>query len=475
MPPAAVVWFRNDLRLSDNPALVAAAAVGAVIPLYIYDESRLARRLGDASRWWLDKSLRRMAADLAALGAPLVLRRGRAGRVLNELLAETGASSVYWNRVYDTPSVLRDSSIKADLRSRGVGVHSFNGSLLIEPWAVRNKAGEPFRVFTPFWRAARAQIEEAEPFAVPKRLRRVEPTPRSEGLADWQLHPVGPDWSLGFHDWTPGESGAWSRLTAFLAGGAKGYVEARNSPALLGTSRLSPHLHFGEVSPRQVWAATIGAEVMGDIDQNQTDGFLRQLGWREFNHHLGYHFPKMEQEGFNSRFRDFPWRDDPAGVESWRRGRTGFPIVDAGMRELWSTGWMHNRVRMIAASFLTKDLMADWRIGESWFWNTLVDADLANNVSGWQWVAGVGADAAPYFRIFNPVLQGVKFDPQGSYVRHWLPELAGLPDRYIHEPWRAEQSILAEARVRLGVTYPAPIIDHAEARSRALAAYERSV
>ncbi len=473
MPPPAVVWLRNDLRLGDNPALSTAALAGPVIPLYILDETTGTRPLGGAARWWLDKSLRALSADLADRGAPLVLRRGPAEQVLKEVIAEIGAGSVYWNRLYDPSAVCRDGKIKAALRAAGVATSSFNGALLNEPWTVKTGAGGPYRVFTPYWRAARTSADESGPDTTPLRLQGFEASPASDLLDDWRLHPRTPDWSAGFQDWRPGEAGAQAGLASFLSGGVDNYIDVRNLPAMPGTSRLSPHLHFGEISPRQVWAAAKRAVAERSAPPNQIDGFLRELGWREFNHQLGFHFPRMEQDGFNPRFLNFPWRDDPAGAEAWRHGRTGFPIVDAGMRELWATGWMHNRVRMIVASFLIKDLLVDWRVGEAWFWDTLVDADLANNLAGWQWVAGSGADAAPYFRVFNPVLQGEKFDPDGTYVRRWVPELARLPNAHIHKPWRADNDILTAANVRLGATYPAPIVDHAVARDRALAAYGR--
>jgi deoxyribodipyrimidine photo-lyase len=466
-----IVWFRQDLRLADNPALAAAATAGPIIPLFILDETGPGRTPGAASKWWLDKSLRALARDLAARGSPLILRRGRAKGVLEQVVAEAGAAGVTWNRLYDPASVARDTEIKTALRARGLEVRSFNGALLNEPWTIETAAGGPYKVFTPYWRAAAPLAEQAAPG--PDATTFTAPSARvgSAAIDDWGLHPTKPDWSSGFADWRPGEAGAMARLQSFLDDAASAYLDHRNLPALPGTSRLSPHLGFGEISPRQVWAAAKASVLARGAPERHIDGFLRELGWREFNHHLLFHFPHMERDGFNPRFADFPWRDDPAGLEAWRRGRTGYPIVDAGMRELWATGWMHNRVRMIVASFLTKDLMIDWREGESWFWDTLVDADLANNVAGWQWVAGVGADAAPYHRVFNPVLQGEKFDPAGEYVRRWLPELALLPNDCIHQPWRAGPWMGAGAR--RGVTYPVPIVDHAAARQRALAAYEK--
>jgi deoxyribodipyrimidine photo-lyase len=469
--PPTVVWFRNDLRLADNPALAAAAKLGPVVPVYILDDTAPPRPLGSAARWWLEGSLRSLGRDLAARGAPLILRRGPAEAVLKSVIAETGARRAHWNRLYDAGSIARDAALKSGLRERGLQVQSFNAALLNEPWTVKTGAGGAYRVFTPYWRAARALADDAVPCPDLGALSAVPGAPGSESLDAWGLRPRDPDWATGFSEWRPGEAGARARLEAFLAGPAADYAEARNVPGRPATSKLSPHLHFGEIGPRQVWAAGVAAKTAGAAAAG-IDGFLRELGWREFNHHLLFHFPNMERDGFNPKFSGFPWRHDTAGLRAWRRGRTGYPIVDAGLRELWATGWMHNRVRMIAASFLVKDLMVDWRVGDAWFWDTLLDADLANNVAGWQWVAGCGADAAPYFRVFNPVLQGEKFDPEGHYVRRWVPELARLPGSCIHRPWTLDRCRLAAAGVQLGVTYPHPIIDHARARDRALAAYE---
>jgi deoxyribodipyrimidine photo-lyase len=477
MQAPSVAWFRSDLRLADNPALAAAASRGTVIPLYILDDGphqdEGGRAMGMASRWWLDGSLRSLARDLAAAGAPLILRRGPASEALSAVIAETGARAVFWNRLYDPASLRRDRRLKADLLARGVDCQSFNAGLLNEPWDIRTASGDAYRVFTPYWRTARTLAEETAPGPATKRLRPAGPV-ASDDIDAWALRPRETGGPTGFDNWRPGEAGALSRLEDFLAADPGAQAEARNRPAASATSRLSPHLHFGEVSPRQVWLAARGAVARGAASDREVEAFLRELGWREFNHHLLFHFPEMARWGLNDRFRDFPWKKDPAGLEAWRRGKTGFPIVDAGMRELMATGWMHNRVRMISASFLVKDLLVDWRHGEAWFWETLVDADLANNVAGWQWVAGCGADPAPFFRVFNPVLQGEKFDPDGDYVRRWVPELARLPNACIHQPWRAGERTLAGAGVRLGENYPAPIVDHAGARLRALAAYETS-
>ncbi|MES2035533.1 MAG: deoxyribodipyrimidine photo-lyase [Pseudomonadota bacterium] len=464
MPLApAIVWLRQDLRLTDNPALAAAAAGGRpVIAVHILDET-----LGGASRWWLDKSLRALAADLEARGSRLILRRGDPALQLGEIIATTGAEAVYWNRLYDKASVARDSEIKSDLKADGVEAVSCNGALLIEPWEVKNGSCEPYRVFTPYWRAARAKIEDCPAHAAPARLATPDRWPDSDRLDDWALHPGKPDWSGGFDIWTPGEAGAEAELTRFLDGRIDAYPEARDIPGVEGTSRLSPHLHFGEIGPRQVWRAV---QTAGGGSASAAK-FLAELGWREFNHHILFHWPDLPTANFKPAFDAFEWRDDDAGFEAWTKGLTGYPIVDAGMRELWATGFMHNRVRMIVASFLIKDLLVDWRRGEAWFMDTLVDADIAQNAANWQWVAGSGADASPFFRIFNPVTQGEKFDPDGVYVRKWIPELARVSSKAIHAPWTATRTDLAGAGVTLGVTYPSPIVDHAVARIRALDSY----
>jgi deoxyribodipyrimidine photo-lyase len=468
MTAPLIVWLRNDLRLDDNPALDAAARSGApVIALYVLDDDSAGEwRMGAASRWWLHGSLAALTQELARLGVALTLRRGRAEFVLEGLIEETGARGVFWNRLYEPWAMRRDSEIKAGLRARGLIAESFNGSLLFEPSQMRNKQGEPFKVFSPFWRACLATGGPPAPLPAPESIA-AAPAPRSDALANWGLLPTKPDWAKGLREnWRAGETAARARLAAFLAEGVGDYKRARDFMAEAGVSRLSPHLHFGEVSPRRVWAeATAQA---GDAGLP----FLRELGWREFCHHLLVAFPDMPERPLDKRFDGFEWRDDPAAFRAWTRGATGYPLVDAAMRELWLTGYMHNRARMVAASFLVKHLLIPWREGERWFWDTLVDADLANNSGGWQWVAGCGADAAPYFRVFNPVLQGEKFDASGAYVRRHVPELGKLDARWIHRPWEAPADVLRAAGVRLGDTYPRPIVDHAEGRARALAAFE---
>jgi len=470
-----LVWFAQDLRLVDNPALAAAVEAGRpIVPVFVLDdETPGAWRPGAAARWWLHHSLAALSRDLAGLGAPLVLRRGEAATAILDLAAETGAAEVVWNRVYEPAQRLRNERLKADLATAGIRARSFNASLLVEPWELRTTGGAPYQVFSPFWRACRARIEPGPAPPRPRRFAGWTGGARSDALDDWALCPTRPDWAGGLRAaWRPGEAGAGARLAGFLDSALAGYRRGRDRPDQVGTSMLSPHLHWGEIGPRQVWRA-IHAHVAaaGGAADADGDGYLRELGWREFSYHLLFHFPDLPALPLRDRFDDFPWRGTKPAIAAWRAGRTGYPIVDAGMRQLWHTGWMHNRVRMIVASFLIKDLLVPWQTGEAWFWDTLVDADLACNAANWQWVAGCGADAAPYFRIFNPVLQGERFDPEGTYVRAWVPELARLPASHIHKPWLAPDAVLDEAGIRLGETYPTPIVDHGEARRRALDAF----
>ena len=472
MPAGAILaWFRQDLRLADNASLLAAAASGRpVIPVYIHDPAgEDAWPAGAASRWWLHHSLLRLDASLRALGSRLVCRGGPSLEALLQLARESGAAAVHWNRRYEPAAIARDTAVKSALRVAGLEARSFPGALLREPATVQNKTGGPFQVFTPFYHHLLKSGAPADPEPAPATIPAPRIWPESHHLASFQLLPVIA-WDGGLAEsWTPGETGALRALEAFDDRRAARYATARDLPAEPGTSRLSPHLHFGEITPRQVWR-----EVVARHEHERTPGgvepFLRQIVWREFAHHLLVHFPRTPGSPLRPGYEKFPWRSDARALKAWRTGRTGYPIVDAGMRELWRTGWMHNRVRMIAASFLVKHLLLHWREGARWFWDTLVDADLANNTLGWQWIAGCGADAAPYFRIFNPVLQGRKFDPDGAYIRRWVPELARLPDDALHAPWETPPLLLMESGVQLGKTYPRPIVDHAAARDRALSA-----
>lgn len=469
-------WFRDDLRLGDNPGLAAAHATGrSLVAVYILDEeSREARAPGGASRWWLDKSLRALGERIGDKGGRLVLRRGKAEDVIAGLIGETGADAVYWNRRYG-PARKVDERIKSALKSAGVEAHSFNGSLLTEPFALKTGSGGDFKVFTPFWKALQANLELHDHAPEPRTINSFDGV-ASDDIDDWRLHPAKPDWSGGLAEmWTPGEMAARRRLRDFLSGGINGYASGRDRPDQDHTSRLSPYLHFGEISPHTVWRAATMAEEAGEASAKDIQKFLSELAWRDFSHHLLYHDPQMSRLSWRRQFDEVDWRSGTKlELEAWRRGQTGFPIIDAGMRQLWRTGWMHNRVRMICASFFAKNLLVHWRKGEEWFWDTLVDADEANNANGWQWTAGTGADAAPYFRVFNPVLQGEKFDPEGDYVRAWVPELADLSSKWIHRPWEAPSDALDLAGIQLGETYPEPIINHDFARKRALEAYKAS-
>jgi deoxyribodipyrimidine photo-lyase len=391
--------------------------------------------------------------------------------VLAALVRETGAEDVYWSRCHEPGEPALEQQLRGALGDAAT-LRRFGGRLLFEPEEMRTGAGRPFQVFTPFWKACLAAVEPPVPAGAPDRVAAPDAWPASEVLADWGLRPTAPDWSGGLRAaFVPGEDAAMARLRDFLDGPVRGYRLARDEPGTAGTSRLSPHLHFGEVSPRQVWHAVRASIAAGVVPDSEGAAFLRELGWREFSAHLLHHWPDLPDQPLRREFAGFPWAPDPALFAAWCRGRTGYPLVDAGMRELWTTGWMHNRVRMIVASFLVKDLLVPWQDGEAWFWDTLVDADLANNAASWQWVAGCGADAAPYFRVFNPVLQSRKFDAAGNYIRRWVPELAGLPDDCLHAPWEASPAARRAAGVRLGDNYPEPVIDHGAARRRALDAY----
>ena len=472
-----VVWFRDDLRLSDHPALHAAVRTGApVICLYVLDEASNAqlRLLGGAARWWLAQSLRALQASLKSVGATLVLRRGPAAKVIAGLAREAGAGAVFWNEIAQAPHRDVAGEVATALNAIGVTSQGFPGDLLATPLSIRNKEGRGLRVFTPFWRRVQSSADPPKPLPAPSTL---GPAPdiASDALETWRLEPTRPDWAGGLRRrWQPGEKSAQARLNAFLERGVAGYSLQRDRPGRDGTSALSPHLRFGEISPRQVWhaarfAAAGRPALAGDIDK-----FLSELGWREFCRHLLFDVPELATRNLQPAFDAFPWQRDDKALMSWQRGQTGYPIVDAGMRELWHTGVMHNRVRMVAASFLVKHLLIDWREGERWFWDTLVDADPGSNPANWQWVAGCGADAAPYFRVFNPILQGEKFDPEGAYVRRWVPELAQLPAGLLHRPWSATPLELKAAGVELGTTYPKPIVDHRRGRERALDAYAKA-
>ena len=462
----AIVWFRRDLRLTDNPALLAATAqCDRLIPVYVHAPDEEAPwPPGAASRWWLHHSLSRLTEDLQRLGSNLIVLQGPSRERLAELARHCRATHLFWNRLYEPATIARDTQIKTWFRGQGLSTASFNAALLHEPWTLRTGKGGPYRVFTPFRKACLADTPPDAPRPAPTRL---PPLPKVHGSLPLSALGLLPRirWDTGLGaTWTPGEAGALTALDTFLADAAEHYDDARDRPDRRGTSRLSPHLHFGEIGPRQVLQACRHATPPRGIE-----AYVRQLYWREFAHHLLYHFPDTPELPLDPRFTAFPWSGDPApAVAAWQQGRTGIPMVDAGMRELWQTGWMHNRVRMLTASFLTKNLLVPWQTGARWFWDTLVDADLANNTLGWQWTAGCGADAAPYFRIFNPVLQGERFDGDGDYVRRWVPELARLPNRWLHRPWDAPAAVLQQAGIALGTDYPRPLVDLGGSRQRAL-------
>ncbi|MEM0985283.1 MAG: deoxyribodipyrimidine photo-lyase [Pseudomonadota bacterium] len=468
-----IVWFRNDLRLADNPALQAGIDAGdPLILLYIFEQNEGQRPLGGASRWWLDKSLRALSEDIERRCGHLVLRQGETSDEIDAVIAESGAGKVLWNRRYDEAGRTIDAALKERLTGRGIGAESFNGSLLTEPWTVKTGTGGYYKVFTPYWKMVRAQYQAPPLIPAPEHLE--GPAVASDTLSDWGLHPTQPDWSEGFDPiWQPGEAGALKRLDAFLDAGIKRYGDDRNRPDLSGgTSGLSPHLRWGEISPVAIWRVVKDGIAAGRFEEDQAMVFLSEVVWREFAYVLLFHNPELADENYNTDFQHMPWRASGDDYRRWCHGETGYPIVDAGMRQLWQTGWMHNRVRMITGSFLTKHLLLPWQKGEDWFWDTLVDADPASNAASWQWVAGSGADAAPYFRVFNPITQGEKFDETGDYVRQWCPELARLPNKYLFSPWTAPPAILEHAKVRLGETYPRPMVDHKDGRQRALDAYD---
>lgn len=466
----ALVWFRNDLRLADNPALQAALDEGfAPVCVYIHAPDEEGDWIpGAASEAWRHRSLAALDADLRQRGSRLRLFAGPSLQTLQAVATACDAQAVFWNRRYEPAVETRDTAIKAKLRKQGVRAESHNGALLFEPWELATQQGGPYKVFTPFWRSALAHWRLQDACDAPATIVDAEDGPDGVALDALKLAPsLG--WDAGFWErWTPGEAGAHEALETFIDGALRGYRKGRDRPDQAGTSRLSPHLHFGEIAPWRVVHALEAARKAGTAAD--IDAYVRELGWREFAHHLLHHFPATTDENLNPRFATFAWaRRDPRRIEAWRRGRTGVPIVDAGMRELWHTGWMHNRVRMIVGSWLCKHMRLHWLEGARWFWDTLVDADLANNTLGWQWIAGTGADASPYFRVFNPVTQAQKFDPSGAYIAQWVPELAGLPLPARFAPW-TEPAL----RKRLAPAYPAkPIVDLAQGRDAALDAYRR--
>jgi deoxyribodipyrimidine photo-lyase len=469
-PKPVLLWFRNDLRLADHAALHAALETGQpLLPVYVLDDRAAGRwAMGGASRWWLHHSLVALATSLEGRSATLVLRRGDARREIPRLVAEVGATAVYTGGSPEPRGRQLDRSVAETLAGDDIRLHRMRTVMLFHPDSIRGRSGNAYSVYAPFAKACLALGGPQPPHPAPAHLPTVAP-PRSDRLADWRLLPVHPDWAGSLRaTWTPGEAGAHARLDQFASDCLADYASGRDRPDRDGTSMLSPHLHFGEVSAVQVWHAVV-RRAAGP----SREAYIRELLWREFCLHLLWHHPELPEAPLRPAFAGMPWREDAAGLRAWQRGLTGVPIVDAGMRQLWQTGWMHNRVRMVVASFLVKHLLIPWQSGEAWFWDTLVDADLANNAGNWQWIAGCGADASPWFRVFNPVLQGRKFDPDGEYVRRFVPELHGLPARYIHAPWEAPEEALARAGIRLGATYPHRIVELEAGRVRALEALAR--
>ncbi len=473
--PTALVWFRRDLRLSDHAALTAALdAFDTIVPVFVWTPDEEGDwPPGGAHRWWMHHSLEALGKSLREKGSRLILRTGSSADELLDIAKETGAECVFYHRRLEPAVRTRDDAVDKKLRNAGVEPRAFDGYILHDPDAVRTGSGGPYKVFTPFWRKMRAETHISEPLPTPRLGESTAPLtwPMSAELDDLELlSTIG--WDAGFYDvWTPGEKAARGALNRFVDERLIDYPEGRNFPARPLTSELSMRLHWGEVSARQAWRAA-DDWVRNGAMREAADKFMSELAWREFSYHLLWHFPHIPTKPLKPKYAAMPWRDDPDGLRAWQRGETGYPIVDAGMRQLWHIGWMHNRTRMIVASFLIKDLLIPWQEGAQWFWDCLVGGDLANNTQGWQWTAGSGADAQPFFRVFNPVTNGERFDPNGDYVRHWVPELAKMPKKFIHAPWTAPADVLEKAGVVLGENYPHPIVDHGEARLRALEALE---
>ena len=465
----AIHWFRQDLRIKDNPSLESAAKYKSFIPIYILDDENAKEfAMGSASRWWLHHSLQTLNKSL---GGNLLFFKGNPEEIFKQLLEDQDISYMSWNRCYEPWRIDRDKKIKKNLEEKNIQAESFCGSLLWEPWTISKDDGTPYRVFTPFYK--KGCLNSIEP-------RLPNDSSSLKNVNTHKLHSSSLDsldlmpkikWYKGFEsEWSPGEDGADKSLDEFLDSGLINYKEGRNFPSQKFVSRLSPHLHFGEISPNEVWYRAKTKETLNGIEKSLAH-FHSELGWREFSYYLLYHFPDLPSVNFQRKFDTFPWQKNDELLQLWKKGMTGYPIVDAGMRELWKTGYMHNRLRMVVGSFLVKNLLIDWREGEAWFWDCLIDADLASNSASWQWVAGSGADAAPYFRIFNPITQGLKFDPEGEYTKKYVPELKDLPNKYLFNPWEAPKEVLEVAGVELGKDYPEPIVDLKISRELALEAF----
>ena len=465
----SIHWFRQDLRINDNPSLESASKNNSLIPIYILDDVNPGEfMMGAASKWWLYHSLNKLNESLKG---KLLVYKGNPSEVFKELSAKHDISYISWNRCYEPWRIKRDKDLKKELENEGIKVESFCGSLLWEPWNISKDDGTPYRVFTPFYKKGCLNYEEPRLPTKGYELSNIySDFIESDGIDSLNLIPKV-DWYAGFEDeWNPGEQGAEDSLDRFLDNGLLNYKEGRNFPSQLFVSRLSPHLHYGEISPNEVWYRAKTKETINGIEKSLAH-FHSELGWREFSYYLLYHFPDLPKVNFQKKFDIFPWKKNKDLLELWQKGQTGYPIVDAGMRELWQTGYMHNRLRMVVGSFLVKNLLIDWREGEKWFWDCLVDADLASNSASWQWVAGSGADAAPYFRIFNPITQGLKFDSEGVYTKKYIPELSKIPSKYLFSPWEAPKEVLESAGVELGKDYPEPIVDLKISREFALEAF----
>jgi len=463
-----IVLFNRDLRLADNPAFYAACKRGKVLPVFILRDENNGWSIGSASQWWLHHSLTALNTTLSEFNARLYIYKNCdiSSKIIS-LCKIVNADAVFWNRRYAPDEINADTQLKKDLKNAGFSAKSFNGSLLNEPWTILNKQNLPYKVFTPYWRECRQRNNIGNTLPIPELIEIPQISINDDSLETLNLLPKNPDWSTGIQQrWEPGEKSALKKWYSFLENDINHYEDARNIPSVSGTSYLSPHLAFGEISPRQIWHDVIAERMLKS--NNDMDRYLSEIGWREFSYYQLYHFPRILNSSFNQKFDHFPWLENAKALQAWQQGLTGYPIVDAGMRELWHTGYMHNRVRMIVASFLCKDLLIHWQEGAQWFWDTLVDADLASNTASWQWTAGCGADAAPFFRIFNPITQGEKFDSKGLYTRKWLPELTAMPDKYLQKPWEAPKEVMRTIGIKLGEDYPLPIVDHKVARIEAL-------
>ena len=464
-----VMWFRQDLRLADNPALTNALKDGKTLPIFILDDFNSKEHVnGAASKWWLHHSLIKLNISLKN---KLCFFRGNPIDILGEINKRFEISNIFWSRCYEPWRIKRDKKIKKHFNDQNVNVNTFNGSLLWEPWNIAKKDGTPYKVFTPYYRKGCLNSDKPRmPLPVPNLSNLISIDNHDLKIEDLELMPKHNWYNKMISLWSPGEEGAHSKIEEFISNGLNNYKEGRNFPSNQNVSQLSPHLHFGEVSPNQVWyrAKTKGGKlgIKKDLDH-----FLSELGWREFSFNLLYHFPFLPKENLQKKFDNFPWDNDKDKLKKWQKGLTGYPIVDAGMQELWQTGYMHNRLRMVVGSFLVKNLLLHWHHGERWFWDCLIDADLASNSAGWQWIAGSGADAAPYFRIFNPITQGQKFDPDGKYTRKYLPVLNDMPDKFLFNPWEAPEDVLRSAGVKLGENYPLPIVEIGSSRQKALEAF----